>query len=259
MQIDVVTIFPEIFKPILGHSILKRAQAQGRVRIHAENLRTHTVDKRRTVDDRPYGGGPGMIIKPEPIFRAVERLEAKRHPASKRRGRRACRIVLMAPQGERLTQAIAQELTGLEHLVILCGHYEGVDERVRQALVQQELSIGDYVVTGGELPALVLIDCVVRLIPGVLGHEAATVEESFANGLLEYPQYTRPVRFRGMDVPEVLRSGDHGQIAVWRKLTAAARTATCRPDLWQQALGHSATHGSKPPRVRGKTWTGNSK
>ncbi len=231
MRIDVVTIFPEMFAPVVGNSILKRAQAARRVHIETHNLRDYTTDKRRTVDDRPYGGGPGMVMKPEPIFKAVEAIEAKAHGPRRPRRYDACRIVLMAPQGECFSQALAQELAGLSHLVLLCGHYEGVDERVRQALVDQEISIGDYVLTGGELPAMVLVDSVVRLIPGVLGHARATEEESFTDGWLEYPQYTRPLVFRGMAVPEALRCGHHEQVARWRKLQAVARTLTRRPDL----------------------------
>lgn len=234
MRIDVVTIFPEMCAPILGASILKRAQEAGVVQIALHNLRDYTTDKRRTVDDRPYGGGPGMVMKPEPLFKAVEAVERARHGmrrARREEGRPTCHIVLMAPQGDRLTQTMATTLSRLEHLVILCGHYEGVDERTREALVDREISIGDYVVTGGELPALVVIDCVVRLIPGVLGHQDATVEESFRGGLLEYPHYTRPVTYQGMEVPQVLRCGDHQRIATWRKLQALARTLRRRPDL----------------------------
>ncbi len=227
MRIDVLTIFPEMYPGILGISILKRAQEAGVVRIAVKNLRDYTHDKRRTVDDRPFGGGPGMVMKPEPIFAAVEDAEAARHTASRRR----CRVVAMAPGGAPLTQALAQELSALSHLVIVCGHYEGMDARIREGLIEQEISIGDYVVTGGELPSMVLIDCVVRLLPGALGHEQATVEESFSQGLLEYPQYTRPMTFRGMDVPAVLRSGHHTQIAQWRRRKALEQTATHRPDL----------------------------
>ena len=230
MQIDVVTIFPGMFAPVVGASILSRAQERGLVQMHVHNLRDYTTDKRRTVDDRPYGRGPGMVMKPEPFFEAVEAIEAGRHTQQTRTAS-SCRVVLMAPQGARLRQALATELSGLTHLVILCGHYEGVDERVRQALVDQEISIGDYVLTGGELPAMVLIDTVVRLIPGALGHQEATQEESFVNGLLEYPHYTRPLAFRGMAVPEALRTGHHEQVKTWRKLQSVARTLTQRPDL----------------------------
>ncbi len=228
MRIDVVTIFPEIFAPVLGVSIVKRAQASGRVSIGVQDLRAFTTDKRRTVDDRPFGGGPGMLMKPEPIFKAVKAIEATQHRGTRRK---SCDIILLAAQGQRLTQALAHELSTREHVVLICGHYEGVDERVRQQLVTREVSIGDYVLTGGELPAMVLIDAMVRLRPGVIGHQDATVEESFANGLLEYPQYTRPVTFRGMAVPDVLRSGNHQQVATWRKLQALAHTMERRPDL----------------------------
>lgn len=246
MRIDVITLFPEMFPPVLDASILKRAQEAGLVQIAVRNLRDYTKDKRRTVDDRPFGGGPGMVMKPEPIFAAVEDVEAKRHRAartSRAKSRdtsraqsreRSCRIVAMAPAGVPLSQALAQELARLSHLVLVCGHYEGMDERIREGLVEQEISIGDYVLTGGELPSMALIDCVVRLLPGALGHEQATVEESFSQGLLEYPQYTRPVTFRGMEVPPVLRSGDHAQIARWRRLKALEQTATRRPDLLQK-------------------------
>ncbi len=241
MQIDVITIFPKMFPAVLGESILKRAQVGGAVTIDIHDLRRYTHDARRTVDDRPYGGGPGMVLKPEPAFEAVEAIETKRHGgaqaaakscdahASQRRG--GCEIILMSPGGVRLTQAVAQQLTPLHHLVILCGHYEGVDERIRQALVDREISIGDYVLTGGEVPALVLIDAVVRLLPGVIGHPDATQDESFANGLLEYPHYTRPPVFRGMAVPEALRCGDHERVATWRTLQALAKTSVQRPDL----------------------------
>lgn len=228
MRIDIVTIFPDIFPPVLHCSILKRAQAAGAVDIRVHDLRDCTMDKRRTVDDRPYGGGAGMVMKPEPIFETVERIERDCHGGT--RGAE-CQIVLMAPTGMKLDQQISKDLSARSHLVIICGHYEGVDERVCQALADREISIGDYVLTGGELPAMVLVDSVVRLIPGVLGHEDAHEEESFVNGLLEYPQYTRPPVFRGMAVPEVLRTGDHQQVSTWRKLQAVARTMTRRPDL----------------------------
>jgi len=228
MRIDVVTIFPDVFAPVLQCSILKRAQQAGAVEIRVHNLRDWTTDKRRTVDDRPYGGGPGMVMKPEPIFKAVERIERDCHGASRRP---ECQVVLMGPAGVRLDQALANDLSARSHLVIICGHYEGVDERVRRHLIDREISIGDYILSGGELPAMVLIDAVVRLLPGVLGHQDANEEESFVNGLLEYPQYTRPPVFRGMGVPEVLRRGDHEHVSTWRKLQAVARTMTHRPDL----------------------------
>ena len=227
MQIDVLTIFPEMFPGVLGASILKRAQEAGHLTVTVHDLRDYTHDKRRTVDDRPYGGGPGMVMKVEPIFEAVERL--KRACAGHRRS--GCQTILMSPQGDRLSQASAKALAAFEHLLIICGRYEGVDERVKLSLVDRPISIGDYVLTGGELPAMVLIDAVARFIPAVIGHAQATAEESFAQGWLEYPQYTRPPVYRNMAVPEILRSGDHGEIARWRKLQSVARTLVSRPDL----------------------------
>jgi len=246
MRIDVITIFPEMFAPVLGASLLKRAQEQGRLQIAIHDLRNHTHDKHRSVDDRPYGGGPGMVMRPEPIFEAVEAITqgAGRH-AAPAPGRR--QIVLMSPQGEPLSTALAQQLAGIEQLIMICGHYEGVDERVK-AIVDRSVSIGDYILTGGELPAMVLIDCVARFLPGVIGHDQATEEESFTGGMLEYPHYTRPPVFRGMAVPDVLLSGDHGQIAHWRKLQAVAKTTALRPDL--------ITKHGKSVQPRGPSWSG---
>ena len=241
MQVDIVTIFPEMFPGVLGASILKRAQQAGRLTVAVHDLRDYTHDKRRTVDDRPYGGGPGMVMKVEPICEAVQTLKRScgSHPAGR------CRTILMSPQGERLSQSVAKELAAFEHLLVICGHYEGVDERVRLAVVDRSLSIGDYVLTGGELPALVFIDCLARCLPGVIGHEQATQEESFSQGWLEYPQYTRPPVFRDMAVPEVLRSGDHGGIARWRRLQSVARTLSSRPDLVTPPPGVSGEgHGN---------------
>ena len=245
MRIDVITIFPEMFPGWLGSSMLKRAQAGGAVDIHVHDLRAYTHDKRRTVDDRPYGGGPGMIMKPEPIFEAVEAIHAQ--AAASQGKATAPHIVLTAPAGERLSTELAEALAGTAHLMIICGHYEGVDERVRTALADRTVSIGDYVLTGGELPAMVLIDCIARFVPGVIGHAQATDEESFRDGWLEYPQYTRPPVFRNLEVPEVLRSGDHEQIARWRKLQSVARTMVARPD----PLHHEAR-----PSHRGSSWNG---
>ena len=228
MRIDILTIFPAMFGPVLGSSMLKLAQERQGIRIAAHDLRDYTHDKRRTVDDRPYGGGPGMVMRPEPIFEAVEAIEAQAHPAGERG---SCEIVLMSPSGARLTQTLAASLSHREHLLLVCGHYEGVDDRVRQGLIDREVSIGDYVLTGGELPAMVVVDAVVRLIPGVLGDAESTADESFNGGLLEYPQYTRPAVFRGMAVPEVLRTGNHRQVATWRRMQALAKTAAERPDL----------------------------
>ena len=230
MLIDVLTIFPDMFPGVLGASILKRAQESGRVRVAVHDLRDYSQDKHRKVDDRPYGGGPGMVMRVEPIFGAVETL------ARGCADHRSCATILMSPQGERCSSALAQMLSALEHLLLICGHYEGVDERVK-SLIDRSVSIGDYVLTGGELPAMVLIDCVARFVPGVLGHEQATQEESFAAGWLEYPQYTRPNVFRGMQVPEILLSGDHERIARWRQEQAVAQTLANRPDLVKGVQG----------------------
>lgn len=223
LRIDVITIFPNMLAGFLEESILKRAVQKGIVRLNTVNLRQFTTDRHQTTDDRPFGGGPGMIMKPEPLFDAVESV---RTPGA--------RVILMAPQGRPFTQAVAQELAGEHHLVFVCGHYEGVDERVRLALANDEISIGDYVLTNGALPAAVITDAVVRLLPGVLGAEDATHVESFGSAGLEYPQYTRPREFRGMAVPEVLISGDHAAIAKWRKEESIRRTAESRPDLLGQ-------------------------
>ena len=224
MRIDVLTIFPEMFPPILGTSILSRAIAKKVVRVQVHDLRDWSKDKHRKVDDRPYGGGPGMVMRAEPFFLAVEDLKKKQRAA-------VPHVILLSPQGKKLTQKKAQELAGKSWLILLCGHYEGVDDRVRKSLVQEELSIGDYVLTCGELPAMVLIDSVVRLLPGSLGDDQSASEESFSGNLLEYPQYTRPVEFRGMRVPDVLLSGDAPRVAEWRKLQALRRTRAKRPDL----------------------------
>ncbi len=220
MEFDILTLFPRIFEGPLDESILKRARDGGLVQIRVHNLRDYTHDKHRVVDDKPYGGGPGMLMKPEPIFEAVEKL----------RRADSC-VVLMTPQGAPFTQQRAREFAKKAHLVILCGHYEGVDERVREALVHEEVSIGDYVLTNGALAAAVVVDAVVRLIPGVLGDEQSAGDDSFAAGLLEGPQYTRPPEFRGMSVPEVLLSGNHEAVAQWRAEQARKRTKERRPDL----------------------------
>lgn len=242
MRIDIITIFPEMFPPVLGASILKRAQTGGRLDIRVHNLRDHTHDRHRTVDDRPYGGGPGMVMKPEPIFEAVEAIigASARHGGASGQG---CHTILMSPQGEPLSSRLAQTLARHRHLVIICGHYEGVDERVRLALADRSVSIGDYVLTGGELPAMVLIDAVARFVPGVIGHAQATKEESFAAGWLEYPQYTRPPIFRELAVPDVLLSGDHARVGAWRKRQSVQRTAAVRPDLARIANGHRKKRG----------------
>ena len=220
MEFDILTLFPGIFTGPLDESILKRARESGLVKIRVHNLRDFTHDKHRVVDDRPYGGGPGMLMKPEPIFEAVEKLQ---RPES-------C-VVLMTPQGKPFTQAQAGLFAGKPHLIIICGHYEGVDERVREALVDEEISIGDYVLTNGALAAAVVVDAVTRLLPGAIGHEQSAADDSFATGMLEGPQYTRPPEFRGMKVPDVLLSGDHGAVEKWRVNEARERTRQRRPDL----------------------------
>ncbi len=220
MEFDILTLFPGIFTGPLDESILKRARETGLVQIRVHNLRDFTHDKHRVVDDRPYGGGPGMLMKPEPIFEAVEKLQ---RPES-------C-VVLMTPQGKPFTQAQAGLFAGKPHLIIICGHYEGVDERVREALVDEEISIGDYVLTNGALAAAVVVDAVTRLLPGAIGHEQSAADDSFATGMLEGPQYTRPPEFRGMKVPDVLLSGDHGAVEKWRINEARERTRQRRPDL----------------------------
>jgi tRNA (guanine37-N1)-methyltransferase len=220
LAIDVITIFPGMLDGFLRESMLKRAVKQGAVRFRTINLRDFTHDAHRTTDDKPYGGGPGMLMKPEPLFEAVESVRTP-----------GCRVILMTPQGRQFKQDVAGELAKEKHLIFVCGHYEGVDERVRQNLATDELSIGDYVLTNGVVAAAVVIDAVVRLLPNVLGGEGATSRESFSDGWLEYPQYTRPPDFRGMKVPDVLVSGNHEEIARWRREQALARTKERRPDL----------------------------
>lgn len=226
MRFDVFTLFPTLIQPYLEESILKRAIQRGLVEVHIHNIRDYTTDKHRTADDTPFGGGGGMVMKPEPIFRAVEAVLGI--PP-------ACPLILLSPQGRTYNQDIAQELATLPRIALLCGHYEGIDERVREHLVTDEISIGDYVLTGGELPALVIIDSVSRLIPGVLGDPDGAIDDSFASGLLEYPQYTRPAEFRGWRVPDILLSGNHAAIARWRREQALLRTWQRRPDLLQKA------------------------
>ena len=220
MRIDIITLFPEICRPPLSESMMKRAQESGALDLHVHNLRDWTTDKHHVVDDAPFGGGQGMVMKPEPIFAAVESL---RSPNSS--------VVLMTPQGRKLTQALAGEYSARSHLIIICGHYEGVDHRVHEHLVDAEISIGDYVLTNGAIAAVVFVDAVVRLLPGVLGHEQSAADDSFSGGLLEGPHYTRPAEYRGWKVPEVLLSGNHGEIAAWRKKQAEEKTRERRPDL----------------------------
>ena len=220
MKIDVLTLFPAMFAGPLDESIIKRARKAGLLELAIHDLRDWTHDRHRKVDDRPFGGGPGMLLKPEPLFEAVENLQ-----------REETRVVLFSPDGKKFNQGVAQELSGQKHLLLITGHYEGVDERVREALVDEELSIGDYVLTNGALPAMVVIDAVTRLLPGVLGDDESSQDESFSHGLLEYPHYTRPAEFRGMKVPEILLSGNHAEIEKWRREQAKRMTVKQRPDL----------------------------
>ena len=227
MHIDILTLFPALFEAPLRESILGRAIAGGLLSVVVHDLRQHASDKHRVTDDAPYGGGGGMVMKPEPIFRAVESLTGN--------GEVPTWVVLLSPQGRLLTHRVAQELGDRPHLVLVCGRYEGVDERVPAHLVDDEISIGEYVLTGGELPALVLTDAVARLIPGALGHPRAALEDSFAGGLLEHPHYTRPAEYRGLTVPQVLLSGHHEEIAVWRRRQSLLRTLERRPQLLASA------------------------
>jgi len=237
MRIDIITIFPKMFTGVFSESIIKRAQEKKKVEIYVHNLRDYSQDKHKKVDDRPFGGGSGMVMKPEPIFRAVEdiRSKIKDLPMAKSGSRqitgKKSKIILLSPQGKKLNQELVKELAKLKHLVLICGHYEGVDERVRRYLIDEEISIGDYILTGGELPTMVLVDSIVRLIPGVLGNKKSLKFESFQGNLLEYSQYTRPANFRGMKVPEVLLSGDHKKIEAFRKREALRITLEKRPDL----------------------------
>lgn len=228
MRVDVLTIFPEVIYCGVDYSILKRAREKGTISVFVRNIRDFAEDRHRTTDEPPYGGGAGMVMKPEPIFRAAEQVRAEYWTEQSR-------VILLSPQGELFTQEKAVELSGCPHIVLICGHYEGVDERVREHLITDELSIGDYVLTGGELAGLVVLDAVARLIPGVLGAEQSALEESFSEGLLEYPQYTRPADFRGWKVPEVLLSGHHAEIARWRRIQSLRRTLERRPDLLERA------------------------
>jgi tRNA (guanine37-N1)-methyltransferase len=226
MRFDVFTLFPEVFGPYLDSSILLRARQNGLMEVLLHNIRDWTTDRHHTTDDMPYGGGGGMVMKPGPIFTAVEAVLGV--PP-------ACPVILLTPQGRVFTQDVAQELAQYAHLGLLCGRYEGVDERVREHLVSDEISIGDYVLSGGELPALVLIDALTRLIPGALGDPDGAADDSHAMGLLEYPHYTRPPEFRGWRVPEILLSGDHGRVDRWRREQALLRTRQRRPDLLEKA------------------------
>jgi tRNA (guanine37-N1)-methyltransferase len=232
MRIDILTLFPEMFRGPFDHSIIKRAVDEKTVAIGIHDIREYTHDKHHTTDDYAYGGGAGMVMKPDPVFESVEAVRAKL--ADEMHGSQP-RLVLLSPQGRLFSQEVAKELSESPWIILICGHYEGIDERVREHLADDELSIGDYVLSGGEIAAMVVVDAVVRLVPGVLGSGISLLEESHADGLLEYPQYTRPPVFRGWSVPEILLSGNHGEIARWRREQSLGRTLERRPDLLDKA------------------------
>lgn len=231
MQIDILTLFPEMFTGVLGTSIVGKAAEKGLVSFRTLNFREFSVNKHGQVDDYPYGGGAGMVLRPEPLFHAVESLteDTEKKP----------RVILMCPQGERYTQKKAEELAKEDHLIFLCGHYEGYDERIRQYLITDEISIGDFILTGGELPAMTIIDSIVRLLPGALGNEVSAHTDSFSTGLLEHPHYTRPAEFRGWKVPEILLSGHHAKIEEWRKKESLKRTLQRRSDMLDRILAEN--------------------
>jgi tRNA (guanine37-N1)-methyltransferase len=233
LRIDVLTLFPEVFGPFLASSILGIAERKGLVSYHVHDIRGYSLDKHHKVDDRPYGGGPGMVVQCEPVFRCYEAVREMDAPPG--------RLILLTPQGRTLNQALARELSRCDRLILLCGHYEGFDERIRAGLPAEEISVGDYVLSGGEAAAMAVIDATVRLVPGVLGHEESAQSDSFENGLLEYPQYTRPPEFRGMKVPDVLLSGDHQAIKDWRRQEARSRTASRRADLLERPQPRTET------------------
>jgi tRNA (guanine37-N1)-methyltransferase len=227
MKFDIVTIFPRMIEAALAEGVVSRGIASGVLDVNVIDLRDQTTDRHRSVDDMPYGGGPGMVMKPEPLVRAVEEIRRLRGTPDA--------VILLSPQGTRFTQAEAVRLSGLSHLVLLCGRYEGMDERVPALVGAEEISLGDFVVSGGELPAMIIVDAVSRLVPGVVGDELSVAEDSFARGLLDYPHYTRPVEFAGLRVPDVLLSGHHADVRRWRRKTALARTLDRRPDLIERA------------------------
>jgi len=245
MRIAVVTIFPELVRAFAAAGLIRRAVEEGRMEVVEKDLRDFTTDRHRTVDDVPFGGGGGMVMKPEPLFAAVEALK-----------REGDRVVLMSPQGTVLKDAVARRLATAKGLVVICGRYEGVDERVREGLVDEEMSIGDYVLSGGELPALVLIEAVSRFLPGVVGNAGSVEQDSFATGLLDYPHYTRPAEFRGAKVPDVLVSGNHGEVEKWRRREALRQTMLKRPDLLERATlspsDRAIIEGLGKPRKAGK-------
>ena len=223
MKIDIVTIFPEMFREVFAFGIIRRAVEAALLEIAIHDLRDFTSDRHRQVDDRPFGGGAGMVMKPEPFFRAVEALRYQAEPT---------RVVLLSPQGRLFTQEVAEELAQEKHLLLLCGRYEGIDERVVESLVDDEISIGDYVLSGGEIPVMVVVDAVTRLLPGALGCEQSAAQDSFSNGLLDCPHYTRPATYRGLSVPEILLGGNHAEIDKWRRRKAIEKTLLKRPDLF---------------------------
>ena len=233
LRFDIITIFPDFFGAVFEFGIVRRARAAGLVEVEAHDLRRWAEGRHRVVDDRPFGGGDGMVLKPEPIFEAVETLAGARDAQALREAGK--RVVLLSPQGRSLTQGLAAELAEAEHVVVICGRYEGVDERVAENLATDEVSIGDYVLSGGEPAAVVLVDAVVRLVPGALGSETSAVNESFSEGLLDFPHYTRPPEYRGLQVPEVLLGGNHGEIERWRRRAAVEKTRRNRPDLLERA------------------------
>lgn len=228
MRIDILTLFPEMFRGPFDHSIIGRARERGLLEVNLINIRDFAANKHRTVDDTPFGGGAGMVMEPGPVFAALEAI-------GRRDGKAPEKVILLCPQGRVFNQREARALAALPHLVLICGHYEGIDERVREQLVTDEISIGDYVLTGGELAAMVVVDAVARLVPGVLGEAASLEEESFSEGLLEYPHYTRPREFRGLKVPDILLSGHHEAIRRWRRRQSLVRTLGSRPELLAQA------------------------
>ncbi len=230
MRIDILTLFPEICRAPLHESMMKRAQTAGALELHIHNIRDWATDKHHIVDDAPFGGGQGMVMKPEPVFAAVEELLGGKDETSNVQGQKP-KVILMSPAGKRFDQEVAKELSQQSRLILICGHYEGIDHRVTEHLVDAEISIGDYVLTNGAIAAVVVVDAVVRLLPGVLGHEQSAADDTFSRGLLEAPQYTRPAEFRGWKVPDVLLSGNHAEIAAWREREGRKRTEQNRPDL----------------------------
>jgi tRNA (guanine37-N1)-methyltransferase len=224
MRFDIITIFPELFNGVLACGIVRRALQSRIVDVRVVNLRDFTGDRHRTVDDRPFGGGEGMVLMPQPLFEAVEFCRGQE-------GDRGTQVILLSPQGRLWSQGLALEFATIPHVILICGRYEGIDQRVVDSLVDREISIGDFILTGGEVPAMVILDSVVRLLPGALGNKESALNESFSTGFLDYPQYTRPAEFRGMSVPEVLLSGDHARIDRWRKERALEKTRECRPEM----------------------------